>query len=213
MAAWVPSKSPCRRRSIFPPPLSSAGVPRSRTVIPSSAATGASPVKAASALAAMMLWPQACPIPGRASYSAQRVTTSSPVPISARTAVGKSPNPWVIRAPATFRSSSASHADALISWYPSSGFSCRRWLNPVKRSRIISISARIRSLMPTILLEAVSAPVVTELAVVVIIALSRSRGGRNKSCATEYGLGVRWFVDRCTELPRTSVAMPVVREP
>ncbi len=39
--------------------------------------------------AAMMLWPHACPISGRASYSAQIPTCTGPDPIVARTAVGR----------------------------------------------------------------------------------------------------------------------------
>ena len=39
----------------------------------------------------MMLWPQACPISGNASYSAHTPTTSGPLPKSARNAVSKPP--------------------------------------------------------------------------------------------------------------------------
>ena len=41
----------------------------------------------------MMLWPQAWPTPGRASYSAQTATTSGPEPISALKAVGRPATP------------------------------------------------------------------------------------------------------------------------
>ena len=39
----------------------------------------------------MMLWPQAWPISGSASYSAQMPTTSGPLPKSARNAVSRPP--------------------------------------------------------------------------------------------------------------------------
>jgi hypothetical protein len=51
---------------------SSAGVPMIVIVMRRSPASGVSAIAAPAAAAAIMLWPQACPIPGRASYSAQR---------------------------------------------------------------------------------------------------------------------------------------------
>ncbi len=41
----------------------------------------------------MMLWPQACPTPGSASYSAHSATTSGPFPARAENAVGSSQIP------------------------------------------------------------------------------------------------------------------------
>jgi len=38
----------------------------------------------------MMLWPQACPTSGNASYSAQKTRCSAPEPDVARKAVGRS---------------------------------------------------------------------------------------------------------------------------
>jgi hypothetical protein len=49
--------------------------------------------------AAMMLWPQACPIPGSASYSAQTPITNGPLPNSARNAVSSPPGAAVISKP------------------------------------------------------------------------------------------------------------------
>ena len=43
----------------------------------------------------MMLWPQAWPTSGRASYSAQMASTSGPAPASATKAVGRSAVPEV----------------------------------------------------------------------------------------------------------------------
>ncbi len=88
MAAWTSSKTPSSSMVILPPPPSSAGVPSTRTVRPSSSATPASPMPAPTAEAAMMLWPQAWPTPGRASYSAHTASTIGPEPISAVKAVG-----------------------------------------------------------------------------------------------------------------------------
>ena len=80
---------------IFPPPPSSAGVPSTVTVSPSSSATPARPVAAPTAAAAMMLCPQACPSPGSASYSAQIPMCSSPLPMLAVNAVDSSQAPRV----------------------------------------------------------------------------------------------------------------------
>ena len=55
---------------------------------------------APTAAAAMMLWPQAWPTPGSASYSAQTATTSGPEPASAPKAVGMPQTPAVDREPA-----------------------------------------------------------------------------------------------------------------
>ena len=58
-------RRPASSMMILPPPPSSAGVPRTRTVRPSSSARGASPSPAPTAEAAMMLWPQAWPTSGQ----------------------------------------------------------------------------------------------------------------------------------------------------
>ena len=47
----------------------------------------------------MMLCPQACPIPGSASYSAQMPITNGPLPNSARNAVSNPPGAAVISKP------------------------------------------------------------------------------------------------------------------
>src|SRR5205807_7139149 len=73
MAAWMPSKAPRSNRRMLPTalPTSSAGVPMTSMVRPRSSATCAAAIPAPVAMAAMRLYPQACPILGRASYSAQ----------------------------------------------------------------------------------------------------------------------------------------------
>src|SRR5215207_3854188 len=78
--AAMSSNVPALSSNAFPPPASSAGVPSSATVSPSSSATSANASAVPTADAAMMLWPQACPMPGNASYSAQMPTTSGPLP-------------------------------------------------------------------------------------------------------------------------------------
>ena len=90
MAAWTSKKAPRSSMRILPPPPSSAGVPSTRTCRPISSATAARASPAPTALAAMMLWPQAWPTSGRASYSAHTATTSSPWPDRDSNAVGMS---------------------------------------------------------------------------------------------------------------------------
>ena len=63
--AAMSSNAPALSSNTFPPPASSAGVPSSTTVRPSSSATSASASAVPTADAAMMLWPQACPISGQ----------------------------------------------------------------------------------------------------------------------------------------------------
>ena len=55
------------------------------------------PSPAPTAVAAMMLWPQAWPTSGRASYSAQTASTRGPSPASATKAVGRPAVPVVDR--------------------------------------------------------------------------------------------------------------------
>ena len=71
---------------------------------------------------AMTLWPQAWPMPGSASYS-HRMATVGPSPVSmvARKAVSTPPTPCSTLKPCLPRNSE-SHAQALTSLYPSSGF-------------------------------------------------------------------------------------------
>ena len=97
IAACTPSKAPCSSSRTFPPPASSAGVPTSRTVSPTSSATSASARAAPTPAAQMTLCPHAWPIPGSASYSAQTATVSGPEPYSATTAVSRSPTPCLRR--------------------------------------------------------------------------------------------------------------------
>lgn len=85
------------------------------TVKPSSSAAGASAIAAPRADAAMMLWPHACPIPGRLSYSAQITMWSGPRPAWAAKAVGNSQIPRSTLKPLS-ASSCASQALALTSW-------------------------------------------------------------------------------------------------
>jgi hypothetical protein len=70
-------------RSTLPEYFSSAGVPSTVTRIPNSSAMPASATPAPAAAVAMMLWPQAWPTPGRASYSAQMITSGPAVPARA----------------------------------------------------------------------------------------------------------------------------------
>ena len=65
------------------------------TVSPSSSATPARPVAAPMAAAAMMLWPQAWPSPGSASYSAQIPMCKFAGADAAVNAVGSSQAPRV----------------------------------------------------------------------------------------------------------------------
>ena len=68
-AASTPSKAPASIIITLPPPPSSAGVPRMTIRPPTSSATAAAASPAPRPAAAMTLWPQAWPMPGRASYS------------------------------------------------------------------------------------------------------------------------------------------------
>ena len=122
MAAWTSSKTPRSSIRILPPPPSSAGVPMTRTVRPSSSTRGRSPSPAPTAVAAMTLCPQAWPTSGRASYSAQMAMTSGPVPASATNAVGRSAVP-VVTAKPPVASASAANADERTSSKESSGCS------------------------------------------------------------------------------------------
>ena len=70
-AASIPSNSPSSIITCLPDPRSSAGVPK-KTISPArSLATAASPSAAPTPDAAIVLWPQPCPRPGSASYSAR----------------------------------------------------------------------------------------------------------------------------------------------
>ena len=124
--AAMSSNTPASSIRALPPPASSAGVPSSTTVNPRSSATSASASAVPTADAAMMLCPQACPIPGSASYSAQIPTTSGPLPNSARNAVSKPPAPDVIAKP---RSATSAWVLAQLrcSANASSGSACSEW--------------------------------------------------------------------------------------
>ena len=100
-AASTPSKAPLRARISLQVEFSSAGVVW-RTTRPgsppsSSRSMAASARKAPTAWAHMTLWPQPCPMPGRASYSQRMATAgaraSSIAPTSARRAVARSKTP------------------------------------------------------------------------------------------------------------------------
>ncbi len=68
-AASTPSNAPRSPRMTLPPPPSSAGVPITSRRPPAAATTVAAARAAPRPAAAMMLCPQPCPMPGRASYS------------------------------------------------------------------------------------------------------------------------------------------------
>ena len=71
IAASTSVEGPARIMNTLPPPPSSAGVPRIDTRPPHSSASAAAARPAPSPAAAMMLCPQAWPMPGSASYSRQ----------------------------------------------------------------------------------------------------------------------------------------------
>ena len=114
IAACTPSKTPRSSMRILPPPPSSAGVPMTLTVMPRSSASGARARAAPTADAAMMLWPHAWPMPGRASYSAQMLRTSGPLPAVATNAVGRSATPASTVKPASFEGLRAPPARLLL---------------------------------------------------------------------------------------------------
>jgi len=70
IAAATPSKAPFSIMTILPPPPSSAGVPKSSTAPLRSSLIAFNARKVPTADEAIRLWPQACPIPASASYSA-----------------------------------------------------------------------------------------------------------------------------------------------
>src|ERR687888_220247 len=80
MAAWTPSKAPCSSSTTLPPPPSSAGVPSTISSTPRSSASPARATPTPAAMAAITLCPQAWPISGSASYSAQTTTRTSRSP-------------------------------------------------------------------------------------------------------------------------------------
>ncbi len=71
----------------------------------------------------MMLWPQAWPTPGSASYSAQIPMCSGPVPARAMNAVGSSHAPVCTSNPAS-ASSAETQAAARSSCHAVSGWAC-----------------------------------------------------------------------------------------
>ncbi|CAB4825382.1 unannotated protein [freshwater metagenome] len=90
IAASSPSKAPLRAIRTLPPPPSSAGVPMMRTRPPACSATKAAASPAPSPAVAMMLWPQACPTPGRASYSQSTAMAGPDDPTVESNAVSRS---------------------------------------------------------------------------------------------------------------------------
>ena len=92
------------------------------------------PMPAPTALVAMMLWPHAWPIPGRASYSAQIAMRSGPVPIVAMNAVESLPVSFCTSNPAAI-SDSASQMQLCTSSKATSGLAWIRWLNWISAVR------------------------------------------------------------------------------
>ncbi len=95
MAASTSLKTPALISLTLPPPPSSAGVPITwMRPAGSWSRTAASAAPAPAPEVAMMLWPQACPMPGSASYS-QRMAMVGPEPVSMvpRKAVSTPPTP------------------------------------------------------------------------------------------------------------------------
>src|SRR5262245_2395699 len=133
----------------LPLPRSSAGQPR-KTISPgSSSAIDARAMAAPTPDAAIVLWPQPCPSPGSASYSARIPIRgrSPPRPPrrTARTAVARMPAGWVTSKPWA-RSDSATHADAWTSSYAGSGFAWIRWDRSRISARAASTAAARRAL-------------------------------------------------------------------
>ena len=83
----MPSKAPSPAIRILPPPPSSAGVPSTTTRPPASSATAAAARPAPRPAVAMMLCPQAWPMPGRASYSSSTAMVGPASPARAANAV------------------------------------------------------------------------------------------------------------------------------
>lgn len=150
MAAWVPSNTPRLTMISLPVPFSSAGVPKTRTVSPSSSAWGASARAAPIAAAAIVLWPQPCPMPGSASISAQRPITRSPDPVEATNAVGRSATPFSTENRPPSPRTAMSAADVSCSSKASSGLALIRCDSSRTESRFCSNTRSMRSLMPVI---------------------------------------------------------------
>src|SRR5579875_3243759 len=145
MARWASSKAPRSSMSTLPPPPSSAGVPSTSTVTPSSSATSASASAAPTEDAPMMLWPQAWPTSGSASYSAHRATTRGPSPKRAEKAVSSWQIPRSTAIPDADRTS-VSWSTAKRSSKASSGRAWMAWLSVTSRSRCRSSAWRARAL-------------------------------------------------------------------
>jgi hypothetical protein len=89
-------KTPALISFTLPPPPSSAGVPITWIrPLGSRSRTAASAAPAPAPEVAITLWPHACPMPGRASYS-HRIAMVGPSPVSmvARNAVSTPPTPF-----------------------------------------------------------------------------------------------------------------------
>src|SRR5579883_981239 len=142
-AASIPSNTPALIISILPPPPSSAGVPSRTTSPPAAPATEAAATNAPAAPAAMRLWPQAWPTPGRASYSA-RIATRAPPPAPARdrSAVGMPATPRSTEWPRA-DTNSPIHALARCSSKRSSGWA---WMRPESASSSSAHASTARSI-------------------------------------------------------------------
>ena len=103
--------------------------------------TAASAAPAPAPAVAMALWPHACPMPGRQSYSAQIAMQSGPEPASATNAVGRSQTPRATLNPAASRVS-ASQVEARSSSNPNSGCAWIRWLSATRSSRTVARRSR-----------------------------------------------------------------------
>ncbi len=141
--ACRPLNAPRSSIRIFPLalPTSSAGVPSTVIVTPSSSATLAAAIPAPTDIAAIRLCPHAWPMPGRQSYSAQMPMCSGPLPARAMNAVGIPATPFSTRNPAASNVSD-SHADAFSSSKPNSGFEWMRWLRLTRVDRAASSRSR-----------------------------------------------------------------------
>ncbi len=133
----------------LPLPRSSAGVPRNTTSPAHASRTAASAIAAPTPEAAIVLWPQPCPSPGSASYSARTAirgpvraeAAGEPAPDRRLEAAGRALDREAVRGDGR-----ATHADAWRSSNAGSGLAWIRWDRSRISSQAASIAAAARAL-------------------------------------------------------------------